>query len=322
MDPLSQVFELLDLRAAAPSRLEAGGRWALSFSGDRHLKVGAVVAGDMWLVTREAGPEHLTAGDCYLVSCHFAAASDLETEPVPGSTVMPDEWPGTMYYQTTRDDPARTIVICGDLSFDDTASALLDRDLPPVSKIAADSPQAAVVASSLALLATETAVEAPGSAIMRSRLTEMMFVQVLRALLDAADTAGAGAGDPARLGWLGALGDQQIGKALTLIHQQPARKWTVAQLASAVSMSRTSFATRFRALVGLPPLDYLVRLRVQVAARALRSTDRTVAAIASDLGYASESAFSTTFKRIRGVAPSVYRQPRTAVPAGSSPAAT
>jgi AraC-like DNA-binding protein len=75
-------------------------------------------------------------------------------------------------------------------------------------------------------------------------------------------------------------------------------------------MSRSSFAMRFRALVGLAPLDYLVRWRVQLAARALRSTDRTVAAIGADLGYTSESAFSNTFKRITGQSPSHYRRPR------------
>jgi AraC-like DNA-binding protein len=304
MDPLSRAFELLALRAAAPSRLEAGGHWSLSFSGHQQLKVGAVVAGEMWLISPEAEPQHLTAGDCYLVSRPFVAASDLETKPVPSGTVLPSEWPATVYHQTTPEDPSRTIIVCGKLSFDETAATLLDRGLPPVSRIAADSAQAALVVQSLSLLATETAVEAPGSSIMRSRLTEMMFVQVLRALLDAADGT-----DATRLGWLGALGDRQIGATLALIHQQPARKWTVAELAATVSMSRTSFATRFRSLVGLPPLDYLVRLRMQVAARALRSTDRTVAVIAADLGYTSESAFSATFKRLVGVAPSIYRRP-------------
>jgi AraC-like DNA-binding protein len=81
----------------------------------------------------------------------------------------------------------------------------------------------------------------------------------------------------------------------------------VAELAAAVSMSRSGFSARFRALVGLPPLDYLVRWRMQIAARALRSTDRTVAAIAADLGYVSESAFSNTFKRVLGQPPSRYR---------------
>ena len=164
MDPLSQVLELLDLRAASPSRLEAGGRWALSFPGHQHLKIGAVVAGQCWLIPDQGAPQHLTAGDCYLlVSSHpYAAASDdpasaVSLSPVPASTVLPSPWPTPAYYQTTPDDPGRTILISGSLSFDDTAAALLLDRLPPVSRIAAGSPQAGVVAPALQLLAAETA---------------------------------------------------------------------------------------------------------------------------------------------------------------------
>jgi AraC-like DNA-binding protein len=319
MDPLSQVLELLDLRAASPSRLEAGGRWALSFPGHQHLKIGAVVAGECWLRPEHAAPLHLAAGDCYLLaSSHpFTAASDeLATSPVPSSTVLPSPWPTPAYYQTSSDDPGRTILISGSLSFNDTAAALLLDRLPPVSRIAAGTAQAPVVAPALRLLAEETAGDAPGSAIMCKELTCILFIQVLRALLEAGDPAseageageaGEAAG-PAAHGWLAALGDQQIGAALTLIHQDPVRRWTVADLAAAVSMSRSSFALRFRALVGLPPLDYLVRWRIQLAARTLQTTDRTVAAIGADLGYTSESAFSNAFKRVRGQPPSRYRQ--------------
>jgi AraC-like DNA-binding protein len=317
VDPLSQVLELLDLHAASPSRLEAGGRWALSFPGHQHLKIGAVVAGQCWLIPDQAAPQHLTAGDCYLlVSSHpYTAASDdpassaVPLSPVLASTVLPSPWPTPAYYQATPDDPGRTILISGSLSFDDTAAALLLDRLPPVSRIAAGSPQASVVAPALQLLAAETAGTAgtagtaPGSDLMRKQLTCILFIQVLRALLETGETSG-----PASPGWLAALRDPQIGVALTLIHQDPARRWTVAELAAAVGLSRSSFALRFRTLVGLPPLDYLVRWRIQLAARALRSTDRTVAAIGASLGYSSESAFSNAFKRVRGQPPSRYRR--------------
>jgi AraC-like DNA-binding protein len=321
MDPLSQVLELLDLRAASPSRLEAGGRWALSFPGHQHLKIGAVVAGQCWLIPDQAAPQHLTAGDCYLlVSSHpyTAASADPGSpvlgSPVPASTVLPSPWPTPAYYQTTPDDPGRTILISGSLSFDDTAAALLLDRLPPVSRIAAGSAQASVVAPALQLLAAETAGTAgtaPGSDLMRKQLTCILFIQVLRALLETGEIPGEPPGEesgPASPGWLAALRDPQIGAALTLIHQEPARRWTVAELASAASLSRSSFALRFRTLVGLPPLDYLVRWRIQLAARALRSTDRTVATIGASLGYSSESAFSNAFKRVRGQPPSRYRR--------------
>jgi AraC-like DNA-binding protein len=304
MDPLSQVLELLDLRAALPSRLEAGGRWALSFAGHQHLKVGAVVAGECWLIAEGAAPRHLMAGDCYLLASSrpYVAASDLESEPVPSSEVLPSPWPSPAYYQTTPGDPARTVLISGSLSFDGAAAALLLDSLPAVARIAAGSHQATVLGPVLQLLGDETAGDIPGSSAMRKQLTHILFVQVLRTLLTAGSPAGAAAP-----GWLAALSDPQIGTALTLLHDQPARRWTVAGLAAAVSMSRSSFAMRFKELVGLPPLDYLIRWRMQTAARDLRSTRRTIAAIGSDLGYASESAFSNTFKRVLGQSPSRYR---------------
>jgi AraC-like DNA-binding protein len=171
------------------------------------------------------------------------------------------------------------------------------------ARIAAGSYQATVLGPTLKLLGDETATDVAGSATMRTHLTHILLVQVLRTLL----TPGAPARGAAP-GWLGALSDRQVGTALTLLHDQPARRWTVADLAAAVSMSRSSFAMRFRALVGLPPLDYLVRWRMQIAARALRRTDRTVADIGSELGYTSESAFSNAFKRVLGQSPSRYRR--------------
>jgi AraC-like DNA-binding protein len=306
MDPLSEVLDLLDLRAASPSRLEAGGHWALSFAAHQHLKVGAVVTGECWLTPEGTAPLRLTAGDCYLLASSrpYTAASDLETTPVPSGSVLPSPWPSPAYYQATPDDPARTILISGSLSFDAAAAALLLASLPPAVRITAGSEQATVVAPVLRLLAAETAADAPGAAALRRQLTQILFVQVLRALLQS--SAPVTGSSP---GWLGALGDRQIGTALALLHQDPRRRWTVAELAAAVSMSRSSFAMRFRALVGLAPLDYLIRWRVQIAAHALRSTDRTVAAIGADLGYASESAFSNTFKRVLGQSPSRYRKP-------------
>lgn len=173
------------MRAASPSRLEAGGRWALGFAGHQHLKVGAVLAGECWLMPGDAEPAHLRAGDCYLLASNrpYAAGSDLDTRPVPSSTVLPSPWPGTVYYRTTPDDPARTVLISGSLSFDGTAAALLLGSLPPVVHIAAGSSPAAVFTPVLQLLGDETTSDVPGSATMRRHLTHFLLVQALRSLL-------------------------------------------------------------------------------------------------------------------------------------------
>jgi AraC-like DNA-binding protein len=305
MDPLSDVLELLALQTASSSRLEAGGSWALRFSGQDHLKLGTVAAGHCWLIPEGGSAIHLVAGDCYLLASArpYVAASDPDLEPASSALAIPNPWPMPAYYQTTPDDATRTIVISGSLSFDMNAAELLLAQLPGLVRIPADSDQAATLRPILDLLGEETAGDAPGSTTMRGQLTHVLFIQLVRTLLLRPENSGGIAS-----GWLGALNDHQIGAALKLLHEYPHRQWTVAELAAAVSMSRSSFALRFRTLVGVPPLDYLLRWRMETAALSLRSTDRTVAAIGADAGYASESAFSNAFKRVLGRSPAYYRR--------------
>lgn len=110
------------------------------------------------------------------------------------------------------------------------------------------------------------------------------------------------------IGWLRLLTDAPLAPALRLIHEQPGKRWGLAELARAANMSRTSFAERFRAVAGAPPLTYLSRWRMVLAQRALRDPDIRVGALAAQLGYGSESAFSTAFKREVGESPLHYRR--------------
>lgn len=130
----------------------------------------------------------------------------------------------------------------------------------------------------------------------------MVLVQALR--LHLADPVQGG------VGWLFALGDKQMNLALTALHHDPARRWTVGSLAECAGMSRTSFAVRFRARVGQPPLDYLTRWRMLLAGDKLAHSGEPIGVIAQSLGYASESAFSTAFKRVTGCSPRQYSRGR------------
>jgi AraC-like DNA-binding protein len=302
VDPLSEVLALLDVRAASPSRFEAGGHWALSFQGGgQHVKVGAILAGRCWVIAEGAEPVLLGPGDGYLLASArpYCFASDLDTEPVDGYEVFVGVWPGTVRYNVDAGD--RTVTVGGAVTFDDTTAALLLDHLPPCVRISADSHRAQVLRPMLELLGEESAGDEPGSTAMREQLTQILFVQALRTLLIS--------GESGELpGWLRALTDESIGTALALIHRQPARRWTVAELASAADMSRSTFALRFKAMVGLPPLDYLARWRIRSAARALRSSDRTVGSVATQFGYSSESAFSNAFKRMVGHPPARHRE--------------
>jgi AraC-like DNA-binding protein len=115
--------------------------------------------------------------------------------------------------------------------------------------------------------------------------------------------------DPAaQTGWLGALRDRQLGRAITLIHREPARAWTVANLATEVAMSRSAFAARFTELVGEPPMHYLARWRMHVAQTWLKEEGAGLGELAFRLGYQSEAAFSRAFKRFIGVSPGAVRR--------------
>ena len=146
----------------------------------------------------------------------------------------------------------------------------------------------------------------PGVQTVISRLTEIMFVQAMRVWM-ASQPAGQG-------GWLSALRDPHIGAALGLIHRAPERPWSVTALARAVAMSRSPFAARFTALVGEPPLAYITRWRMHLAARHFRSDRLSVSDVADRVGYTSAAALSKAFKRCFGVAPGTYRR-RTALAA-------
>ena len=152
----------------------------------------------------------------------------------------------------------------------------------------------------LRLIATETRHPRPGGEAVITRLSDILVIQAIRAWIGTADAAQAG--------WLGALRDPQIGAALALIHSDPARAWTVAELAGELAMSRSAFAARFTELVGEPVVQYLTRWRMQVATEALREDGATVAELAGALGYRSEAAFARAFKRVVGVAPGAVKR--------------
>jgi AraC-like DNA-binding protein len=139
-----------------------------------------------------------------------------------------------------------------------------------------------------------------GADSVLTRLAELMFVEVLRRYIETLP--------PEQRGWLAGLRDDAIGRALGLLHGDPAHAWTLDELAAAVAMSRSAFADRFTTLVGQPPMQYLAQWRMQLAARRLAAGSAKVAAIAEEVGYESEEAFSRAFKRLMGISPGAWRR--------------
>ncbi|MDY0746603.1 AraC family transcriptional regulator [Paucibacter sp. R3-3] len=297
-DPLSQVVALLRPRTALSASLEAGGAWCLRFpASPTTIKFLAVESGGCWM-RREGEPERqLRTGDCFLMTrgAPYVLASDL---------ALPER-DARELYAVARDGRARqgsgdgVTVRGGRFDFEASHAALLLDMLPPVVHVAATSEAAAVIRWALVQLAGESNGAKAGTTLMRSHLAQVLLLQILRTHLASQDGQGTG--------WIAALADRQIGPVVARLHGDPAARWTLAELAGLAAMSRSGFAARFKSLVGLPPLDYLMRLRMLQAARALREGGSSVATVAVSLGYDSDSAFSHAFKRVMGSSPSAWR---------------
>ena len=243
------------------------------------------------------GTRHpLRAGDSFLLANapSYVLANDEHAFPEDGIAMF--DWEHMDVARHGGDD---TMIVAGSFRFDASDAELLLDALPHFLLIPGQHPSAAVIRTMLQIITPEIKGPQIGAAILTDRLVDVLLVLVLRAALDQ---------DRGRdFGWIGALADHRIGKALGLMHSNPAHPWTLDMLCAAVAMSRSAFAKRFRSLVGRAPLDYLLRWRMRIARDFLRH-GATVAAASLHVGYSSESAFRLAFKRLYGDAPKRYRE--------------
>lgn len=201
---------------------------------------------------------------------------------------------------TSGGDGPSTQIVCGFLHTDPALYNPLFEALPKLLVVpAAGGPRAALLRASVDFLVEELASDSPGAASVTARLTELLFIEALR---QHARTLG-----PSEVGWLAAMSDPGIRRALEAMHHQPERDWNADDLAKLAAVSRTVFYERFTELVGVAPAQYLTRWRLQSAAHWLLDSDNTLAEIASRVGYGSEAALSRAFKRECGLAPAAWR---------------
>lgn len=291
VDPLSQVFSFLNVRASRCTRFEGSGNWSYRFPAKPALKFGAILRGACW-IDFGAGQRHqLAAGDSFLIADgpSYVLANDESLFPADGMAMF--DWEHT---DVARHEGADTIVVAGSFSFDMSDADLLLEALPRFLLIPALHPSASIIRSTLHIITAELGSMRIGATILAERLVDILLVQVLRAALDQDRNQD--------FGWMNALTDPRIGKAIQVMHGDVAHPWSLEQLCALVGMSRSAFSKRFKALVGRAPLDYLLRWRMRVARNMLRK-GRPVAIVANDVGYASESAFRHAFKRLYGHAP-------------------
>ena len=194
-----------------------------------------------------------------------------------------------------------TRFVCGYMECDPLLCRPILHSLPPAFKVNLRTDRSGHwLENSILHLVEEAASGRAGSEAMLAKLSEALFVDTLRRYI---------AGLPEQeTGWLGGARDPVIGRSLTLLHRKVQHPWTIAELAREVGLSRSALVERFTRYLSEPPMAYLMRWRLQLAARALTATSRGVAAIAFDVGYESESAFNRAFKREFGSPPARYRR--------------
>ena len=297
-DPFSDILKFTRAESLVTGGFAAGGRWAIRFPRPEKIKFFAVVKGHCWVrIEGVPDPERFDTGDVGLLSARrwSVLASDPDVEPVDAMALFS----GQGRSHATLGDGRDFAHIGGHVLLDQASGRLLQDVLPPWIHIRADSPRATAFRWMLDQLLEERSAGLPGAQLATAQLSQLLFVQILRAHLETSA--------PMPPGWLRALADARLAPALRLMHGEPARTWHLEELAQACAMSRTTFAQRFRLATGQAPLTYLTQWRMRLAERALRDEDTPVSVLAQSLGYASESAFSNAFKRVAGRSPNRWR---------------
>jgi AraC-like DNA-binding protein len=301
MDPLSDVLSLLKPRSYMSGGFDFGAPMAIRFGRHDGIKCYAVVSGEGWLaVDGEAEPVKLAAGDCFLLpgGRPFSLATGPGLTPIDAHALLTDKPNGAV---RTVNGGGGCFIVGGFFTLAAHHARMLLSMLPPIVHIREETAKAAL-RWSVERMMQELREPRPGGNMMAQHLTQMMLVQALRVHLAEGPDAG--------VGWLFALADRRMAAAIGAIHDEPAHGWTVEALAERAGMSRSTFALRFKEKVGSSPMDYLTRWRMLLAGDRLENSSDPVSVIARTLGYESESAFSTAFKRVMGCSPRRYgRQP-------------
>lgn len=290
MDVLSPLFQNLRLHARIDYIGGVCGRWAIDHNSPHAVWFHLVTKGDGWVHT-PAWPAPLRVGEGDLVAfmphaaCHYLSWSPDECEfGVPGAA-------------RTSFDEGSTAFVCAAIELE-SPTALLWR-LLPAELLLRRADAGTSLAALVGIIVDEARTQAPASAVLIEHLCDAFFVLILRhclahALCDRAVLA--------------ALRDARLEQVLNLMHREPARAWTLRELCRQAGVSRSALNERFTALVGCPPMDYLTRWRLRLAADWLRELGMSVERVAERCGYESVSAFSRAFKRHHGAAPGALRR--------------
>ncbi len=325
-DPLSDVLRSVRLRGAVFYYVNCRDEWVAEspaarevadvvMPGAEHvLGYHLIIKGGSWAATGGVAPVRLSGGDIVMFprgDAHvLSSAPGMRAQHVDGdwvSATRNDAKPIPVAYHGDVVQPgvampleeASTVIICGFVGCDLRPFNPLIEALPRLLHLPAGG-VGAWVAPVLHQAASESRLRRPGSAAVLERLSEMVFVDAARRYLESLPEDASG--------WLAALRDRHVGRAIGLLHERPAEPWTIDELGRQIGLSRSTLHERFVQLVGQPPMQYLTNWRMQCAARLLREGQATVATIAQEVGYDSEAAFARAFKRLVGQPPAAWRR--------------
>jgi AraC-like DNA-binding protein len=302
MDILAEVLDRVRLGGTLLFHFELGHPWGLALPARPYALFHYLSRGSATLVFEDGREFQMTEGDFVVVTRGepHVFYSDRRAKPLPILDL--DRQPLQLgFIRHGGDGPPLSTMICGNFTVSRPLRGSVMELLPPVLllKPAADGGWFEAV---LRRMVSESAVERPGQRVALSRMTEVLFVEVLRNWIK---SLGPGEG-----GWLGAMADPHIGPALQLIHEQPHEPWTLGDLGQRVGLGRSAFSARFTRLVGQPMQRYLIARRMAEAAFLLETSDEGIARIASRVGYETTAAFSKLFQRHHGLSPGRYRATR------------
>jgi AraC-like DNA-binding protein len=303
-DVLADVLEATRTGGTVFARAMMGAPWALRCDPVK-LAAFHIVARGSCTIRFDHGPDTLMLGTGDVALLPHGDGHTLYDDPAAPAMALADllaEIPGGEIGDVNAGgNGPPTALLCGGYVFHNEGPHPLLGQLPPVVHLASDTASVEVRAT-VDLLGREIANRRPGSTRVIGRLADVLLVHALRQWIDQQSTSHGAAG------WLRALRDPTVASALSLIHGQVGRPWTLTTLAAEVGVSPSALKRRFRELTGEPPGAYLTRWRIDTAARLLHDTDRPVGRIAGDVGYRSQYAFNRAFARARRQSPGRYRQ--------------
>jgi AraC-like DNA-binding protein len=316
-DPLSDVLKTVRLTGAVFFEVAAQGPWAVAspprdmilpkiLPGADHLIAYHVVTAGRCFATVAGGPAvPLEAGEVIIFTQGqphvMSSQSGMRADP-PARDVLEVAAAGRKPFRINYgNSPAFANLVCGYFACDARPFNPLLDSLPSMFKVGdAHNEGVGWIADFIRIAVAEAAENHAGRESVLAKLSELMFVDVLRRYLAAIPSE--------QVGWLAGLRDPTIARTLSLMHGKPAHNWTIEELAKEAGLSRSVLAERFTQLIGLPPMHYLAKWRMQIASELLTSSNANIARIAAEAGYGSEESFSRAFKKMVGVAPSAWRR--------------